>query len=450
LAPEKTKPEQMLNEVADKLIIYLKEGQVKPQSFLQKLDLNIDNMYQLLRLHFIIKKDVVGFIQALPDRIRNIKTSTRKIKRKYKNEIKGRIDWQETISERFQQNPADKTTFVCERTSKNFNIQENIVLKQLLAIIYNIIINDLDGKPENYSWLSDWLGDRNLAAGLERLYFRNVYLNRIDLAEETVTDRMIQDTKKSRSVLYREAAELLEFYREQVEREKWRQDSDEVRNMLENTFLCPEKESVLFELFWTLKILSCNLEQSLASQLKLLEKGQNVVASWQRKGREYTLYHDCDGSKELSCLVGLDEFSSVKDKYLQNHLEGLQTAKRISEVFSSGLRPSLWQGRPDLIVEIRDEEKCLQKVVVGEIKYTCRTGTAKQGLKELMEYCQLMKYQKEYVGDMDIEVVGLLLLDGVQLSSEYGIQPLRAVRIYRDENGNWQEQLKFSRNLEII
>jgi len=91
------------------------------------------------------------------------------------------------------------------------------------------------------------------------------------------------------------------------------------------------------------------------------------------------------------------------------------------------LEPSLWQGRPDLIVEVRDEEKCLQKVVVGEIKYICRTGTAKKGLKELMEYCQLMKYQKEYVGDTDIEVVGLLFLDGVELPSEEGglEEPLR-------------------------
>ena len=90
-------------------------------------------------------------------------------------------------------------------------------------------------------------------------------------------------------------------------------------------------------------------------------------------------------------------------------------------------------------------------MVIGEIKYTCRTGTAKQGLQELMEYCQLLKYQQEYVGDTDIEVVGLLLLDGVALPpAEELEEPLRALRVVRDENGRWRAERKFSRVVEII
>jgi hypothetical protein len=449
LAPEKTDPEQLLSEVADKLVIYLQEGQLSPRSFVQKLNLNIDSMEQLLRLHFIIKDKVVHFIQSLPDYIRQIKTSTLKVKRQHRNEVQGRIDWQTTINRRYQQNPGDKTTFVCEQTNKNFNIRENIVLKQLLAVIYDIIINDLDGKPENYSWLSDWLGNKNLAAGLEKLYFRNVYLNRIDLAEETVTDRMIQDTKRSCSVLYRRAAELLEFYREQVKREKWREDSSEIQELLQNTFLRPEKESVLFELYWIIKLLNCTWKQNeVNSNLELLEKGQNVVARWQKADKDYILYHDCGGSADLNWSVGLDdEFSAVENKYLQQRVEGLRAAKRISNIFSSGLQPSLWQGRPDLIVEVRDDSGQIQKVVIGEIKYTCRTETAKQGLKELMEYCQLIKYQDEYIKRKEIEVVGLLLVDGVQLSTEG--TPLRAVRVTRDDSGGWREELKVSRDIEI-
>lgn len=109
---------EMVDAVADKLVVYLKDGRLSPRTFLDKIDLQINNMAELLRLHFIIQDDVVNFIKKLPHRIRNIKTSTKKVNRTYKNQVRGRIDWQSTINSRYSQNYRDNTLFVCEQTTK--------------------------------------------------------------------------------------------------------------------------------------------------------------------------------------------------------------------------------------------------------------------------------------------------------------------------------------------
>ena len=72
---------------------------------------------------------------------------------------------------------------------------------------------------------------------------------------------MIRDTKDSRSEIYRNAAEILEKYQEIIVREGWQEDSSEVANLLKDTFIKPEKESVLFELYGVLKLLEHNTEQ---------------------------------------------------------------------------------------------------------------------------------------------------------------------------------------------
>lgn len=72
---------------------------------------------------------------------------------------------------------------------------------------------------------------------------------------------MIRDTKDSRSEIYRNAAEILEKYQEIIVREGWQEDSSEVVNLLKDTFIKPEKESVLFELYGVLKLLEHNTEQ---------------------------------------------------------------------------------------------------------------------------------------------------------------------------------------------
>ncbi len=412
---KKISPEDMLEEIADKLIIYLKEGSISIDSFLKKIDLNINNIEELLRIHFILKNEVISFIKKLPWRIRNIKTSTQKFNRQYKGEIRGRINWNKTIKKRTKYNNKDSTLFVCEERNKDFNIKENIVLKKLLSIIYSIINEDLEGKPGNYSWLNEWLGNDKLAELLDNIYYKNVYLKRINISEKVVTDRMIQDTKKSRNILYQEAAQLLEFYKRFIEEENWKNNNVEIIKLLKNTFIKPEKESVLFELYWIIKLIEAN---SRNYNLELVDGSKNIVASWEKENYKYMLYHDSTGSSRIKWSANINEFNEVKNEFLKRKLNSREKAREISDIFSNKINSTYWSGRPDIIIEVINQDKNqLEKVVIGEVKYTNKESTAKEGLKELMDYLYLIKGKKrdKYLKDCDVDLTALLLLDKIEV-----------------------------------
>lgn len=61
----KLQAEDILKEIADDLIIYLKAGKINCNSFLQNLNIQINNLEQLLRIHFLIHKDVKEFVREL-------------------------------------------------------------------------------------------------------------------------------------------------------------------------------------------------------------------------------------------------------------------------------------------------------------------------------------------------------------------------------------------------
>ena len=456
MAPDKITSDEMVKEIADKLIVYLKEGDVNTKPFLEKIDLQINNIEELLRIHFLLKDKVKDFIEELPWRIRNIKTSTEKIHRQHRNEVRGRINWQETLKSRHNQNYRDSTVFVCEQTDKNFNIRENIVLKKMLSIIYDIIVTELQGRPENYAWLSAWLGERALATTLENLYLRNIYLKRIDIQETQVTDRMIQFTKDSRSQIYRTAAELLESYRELIVKKSWQDDPAEMINLLKNTFIKPEKESVLFELYWVIKLLEHNADRE-SCEFELIEKHDSIVARWLEKEKKYTLYHDSDGSRDINWSFKIEEFDNPKSEYLRRRVESRRQAREISSIFNKSLGNNLWGGRPDIIIEVRNREDDLEKVIIGEVKYTGLASTARSGLKELMDYCQLIRRKnkeknKEFITHYQKpEIMGLLLTDRLTKSQlvEGEADEIYGLKIERNYQGNWISEPVFSREIGI-
>mgnify|MGYP006275045853 CR=1 FL=1 len=76
---DKKDPQEMIAEIANDLIIYLQEGVLEPNSFIEQLNLEVDNLQQLLRIHFLLQERVKEFLINLPQRLREIKTSTTQI-----------------------------------------------------------------------------------------------------------------------------------------------------------------------------------------------------------------------------------------------------------------------------------------------------------------------------------------------------------------------------------
>lgn len=414
----------LVEEIADDLNTYLKRG-LPFDSFSESIDpnLSINNIEKLLRIHFVLTGDggdfgVINFVKKLPSRIRRLKTTVSKKTEIFEGEIRGNIDWQKTIKERCRSNYADKTRFACNETKKNYNIDENLVLKKLLSIIHQIVFEDL--KPaldneEEYVWLKNWVGEGNLRKVLENVFLRNIYIRRISFEGSVITKRTVNNVKKSRDRLYREAARLLEKYRRLMDHEI---EKGEAKDLLRNTFIKPENTDTLFELYWIIRILN-NYD---AVRFHLIEGSNNQVAEWEDKKFEYKIYHNSTGSSGfLSFQEKIEDMNRPsEDGYLAREARVAENWREISkEAFDFSGKDSLWGGRPDIIVEKYEKDlENLVQLFIGEVKHTENREYAAQGLKELLEYMALVKKDKKYISDLEnvfqtTKIKGMLFVDQV-------------------------------------
>jgi len=410
----KASAEELLSDVADDFHTYLRRG-VRFDQVIGSAheDLDIDDIETLLRVHFVLTEasedrevGVIDFMRRLEDRVRQMKTSTAPQSREYRGEVRGHIDWQGTVKSRAREGRLDEPVFVCSEPEEHYNIDENLVLKRLLTVIHEIVMTDLADAVENptgYDWLSAWtspLGEserRSESATdvLQRVYERNVYLQRIDVIEGAVTDRTIESVKRSRSQFYREAAELLDRYRQLLRHEL---NSAEARDILNHTLIAPEKTETLFELYWVFRV----LDSFDAAEYRVLadwRESPSTIARWEQDGSRFVLSHDSTG-EALTFHESLDTQDINSDGYLFRLNEVLGRWQSLSkELLGRGGSESLWGGRPDIVLERFEEntdgEWLVEDVFLGEVKYTQNVDYAATGLRELLEYMAFVRHDSE-------------------------------------------------------
>ena len=421
----KTSAEIILKEISSDLTQFLKYGCLTSYTLKIDQNLNIDNIERLLRIHFVLTRSsdkerigVIDFMEKLPERLRRIKTTVTNETELLECQVKGKINWGDTIKHRFKQDPTNKTMFVCDKREIRYDIAENLVLKYLLTIINDITYNDLQFAFEHkYDWLREWTSEKDLKNVLNQLFFRNVYLKRISTVQSGVTERMVNRASKSRIILYREAAELVNRYRRLM---AFDLDDTEAKELLENTFIEPGKTDTLFELYWTIKI----IKQFKNPRFFLIKPGTNIVACWENNMYRYEIYHDSTGSFQLKeRLEELSRNLKNKDNFLGRELAVLKKIHEMTGIKSDGL----WGGRPDILLQKYNGKGQLVSILIGEVKYTQDKGYAIIGLKELLEYISLIKENGKYVEDYkDLfgklkKIEGCLFIDTID-ENRLGIQ----------------------------
>lgn len=397
----KATSKELLKEIAENLTPYLMLGnKINLNSITKKIEpnLNINNIKKLLKIHFVLTKGnshgkmgVISFMQELTKRIRRIKTSTLKESERVRGRVSGKINWKETITKNLRYGEEELNELMCVKTRKYYDISENLVLKKLLKIIYNIIKKDLQKAfNSEYNWLKEWISEENLKSILTKVYLKNIYLSRINLAKIKLTKRMINKAIKSRNRLYREAGLLLLKYQKLMNYEL---NEEEAKDLLRNTFIKPGKTDVLFELYWILKIIKQFKVQNF--QFELIEPGNNLIATWTSNKWRFKIYHDSTGSLRFyESIDKLWEENKDKKGYLRRQLIVL---KKLKEMTQKNLKNSLWGGRPDIILEkykLKEGGKVEEhptSIFIGEVKYTNNESYAIKGLKELLEYIALIR-----------------------------------------------------------
>lgn len=420
----KRKTEELIEEVSDFLFVYLKSGRISVNSFINDIHLNINNLDELLQVHFLLKDEVKQFVRNLPVHIRKFKTSTKTETETVHGNIRGQIAWRETITERLKRNYQNRTIYAINEQTKNYNLNENLVLKEFIGIIY-IILHQVTPTFEKYNWFSEWL---DLKKTVDHVYLKNIYLSRVKTNKGKITERMLANTVRHRNPLYNQAARLFIEYRKVMSRNLNKQD---IQELIKQTFVTPEKEEVLFELYWVIKLITSN---SSNAQLQIIDGKQNLVASWLNNGFLYKIYHDSTGSNLLRFQVTTDELQGTIVPYLNKRLDSIEKADSISKaVFGRSIdTKNFWSGRPDILVEIYDSNtKNLVKVIIGEVKHTTNISYAIEGLRELLDYMLLIKDKNGvYMSNQEVAFEGMLFVDNLLIQKS----KLENVRIINHAN----------------
>lgn len=441
----KTPQDELLEAIATDFHTYLRRG-VRCDQIIGSAhpDLNIDDLETLLRIHFVLTESdddpdsvgVLDFVKELESRIRHMKTATSRETITRRGEVRGHIDWQQTTKTRSRSGRLDEPIFVSNQPEERFDIDENLVLKRLLSVINDIVHSDLQhalANPERYDWLGAWAEStaetssgkvESMAEMFTRVFERNIYLQQIDTTERDLTDRTIESVKQSRSVFYQEAATLLDRYRQLMRHDL---DSEITRDILNHTLIVPDKTEVLFELYWVLQILDA-YEDVQYHVLTDQRENSSLIASWEQDGLQYDLFHDATG-KSVMFDESIDSQSIEPDGYLYRMNEVLSKWQGLADqLLDHSGQHFLWGGRPDIVLERyragEASERVLDKVFIGEVKYTQDPDYVATGLRELLEYMAFVRHRStanDYVESPDnvlesVDVKGMLFVDDLDIT----------------------------------
>lgn len=427
----KTSKKELMKEISGDLVNYLKLGYLSITPFLDDINLEIENIEELLKIHFLLLEEVRTYILGLPSLIRRLRVSTEVNEEISYQGIKGHINWQNTIKERLKRNYNDKTLYSQVERNKYYNTKENVVLKAFIEVLYKIITELKMERFLKYEWFKN---GKKIIDNVKHIYEQNVYLNRINLKDERITNRIIEDVSRDRNVLYSEAAKLLKKYNRII---NFDVDKNDIVKFFENTFIEIADENTLFELLWIVRILRSNSKNY---RMYLIDGNSNKIACLGDETKEISIYHNSTGTSELVLNVKKDEIENLvrKNKYITRLLGISNDFYDIANTIFDNKQidsTSIWSGRPDILIEIRNKKSGkIEKIIIGEVKYTIDENYMLEGLRQLLEYMYYLKdYNKHYIyKNKNIEIEGMLFVDDIKLNKLKFKE--KNVRIYNIKN----------------
>lgn len=410
----KTPQEELVEPVASELVSFLKQGEINPKFVEKQLQYKgvdrLQDLKSILRIHFVLSERVVDFLERLPERIRRIKTESKKQTARRRGEVRGKVNWSRTISQ--QRSQQDRSIFIYQNPSKNYDLPENLVLKKLLSIIFTVLDTDLK-KPldKNYSWLKGLQGKQDLVGTLENIVRRNVHVNRISDPEEyTISERDLSKAENSRKGLYKEAAKRLVEYNKLMEGDY---EEDDLEELLNETLILPKDAATLFELYAVFKLIR---KVGKGFKINKIEEGADEIASFEGTNSKTIVYHDSTGER-LSFFEDLDKLrhKEANIEFLEKYRKARLEHTRLIGNLIGRESETLYSGRPDILIE-QYEDDSLKKIWIGEVKYTDLKQTFSRGLKELVEYLYFAHSEDGYLTDSgdEVEMKGILVVDDME------------------------------------
>lgn len=386
----------IIEQLSEDIITYVMAGTLDEQFISNEirpedLEDRFTDYDSLLDLHFVLKEEVVEFVRRLPKRLRTISTDTKTVSNTRRGLIDGHINWGSTIKERYTKNPSDRSIFVVDNRSEDYDTNPNIVLKRVISEIYNTVNQSRGYLRENYDWASEsWRGKGELLDELKRIVERNVHIKRIREPETyEPTERMLIAAENSRQPIYQEAAKLYRTFNEIKNG-----NQNEIQSLLENTAITPDDDDTLFELFVLFRFVSViESFRSDSAKFETIREGRDEVAHFD-ESPQLVLYYDQAGTdRELSFLPE----EEIDGRNLTRAEKTQETALEVSNAFF-GEEFESYTNRPDvLVLEIRDDATHSYEYLITEVKNSARTKRIRKGIKETLEYLAFLSVEEDFV-----------------------------------------------------
>lgn len=389
---------ELIDTVSKDLFAYVMHGsipeehvasQIKPEG----LDERFEDFEALVDLHFVLRPAVVDFVEALPQRVRSIKTQTKNVTTASRGGINGRINWESTLTTRASSAPGDRSLFVCDTRHESYDIDENVVLKRLLSLIYTTLDDAEFYLQQEYDWITDrWQENLELVDQMRELFERNVHVTRIrEPAAYEPTDRMLQRAETARNKIYRDAAFLLREHRSARGG-----DVAALRSLLEETTITPDDEETLFELYVLFQYVKAieDHQDGDATVATIQTDRQEVARIESEDGVDVVLYHDNSAADRN---LSFKPWPTEKDNSDLTRSELIKIeSQRVLEQYFLERDFEQQTNRPDVIVlEIRHDDT--YEYLVTEVKNSTTSQTIREGVQETLEYVAFLRKNEELV-----------------------------------------------------
>lgn len=330
-------------------------------------DINEEDLNTLKSAHFILSPQVLSFIKALPLLLRNLSHSTNRIDEEMRGYIRGNINWNKTIKTRLSSGYVDKTLFVCSPQNKNYNLEENQLIKFLLKVIIDLKEHYLPfANPSNYDFDfekidddDDWYTKVRTRYEVCKKTLKKVYFDDIDDINK-VSFKHLKKTVNHKNFLYSNV--VFEVYR-LYEKLFMKKDIIVLQDLMQKRIIRSRDSNKLFELY----VLS-ELVNSIPGNSK------------------FNLLHDKNkNGNEIEVILDNEVWATIYYQRTPDDLEKISRYKEICKKYSIGCSVRA----PDIILKFNGDNRYR----LFEVKNTDNGNYIRDSIYKVMGYL------KDFEGD---------------------------------------------------
>ncbi|KUP08446.1 hypothetical protein Q75_02805 [Bacillus coahuilensis p1.1.43] len=347
--------------------------------FLSLTNVSKSNLQKLTYIYFILDEEVEEFINiTAPSILKRLSKTSLTEHKVLRGNVKGKINWSKTISERNAYG-GDPSIFVCSQRSSVFDLPENRLLLYLLRrIMYicNSLTNpDIERDATNLEELKKkdkWI-NKVFQIGLKtKILLKNPFIRKIGEMHD-ITQKTIVQAEKVRGQMYSQLAKVAQGY--------YFMNNNPVSyldTVLKGKTLEPLNKDTLYEIAVLFKLIEVIIENGWVEKRIGLIGGNSTLVS-----------RFMFGQKEMKVY-----FQGIPNEFKLNSKYG-------SLMNTYGLSDSL--RRPDLVLEVKNGNK--RNFYIIEVKRSDKRTYLVDGAYKLFGYLK----DFETVKNTDNNIYGLLV-----------------------------------------